>query len=78
MRIAIPPLPQYAFLVWCSVKAQGQLYLLTLLSGEPSVEGHYRPTVRVAMSCTTPYKLHNVTSQGMSNVFVTQDRVMRS
>jgi len=21
------PLPQYAFMVWCSVKAQGQLYL---------------------------------------------------
>jgi len=27
MRGAIPPLPQYAFMVWCSVKAQGQLYL---------------------------------------------------
>jgi hypothetical protein len=23
----IPPLPQYAFMAWCSVKAQGQLYL---------------------------------------------------
>jgi len=23
---AMPPLPQYAFMVWCSVKAQGQLY----------------------------------------------------
>jgi len=22
---AIPPLPQYAFMAWCSVKAQGQL-----------------------------------------------------
>jgi hypothetical protein len=32
MRWAIPPLPQYAFTVWCSVKAQGQLYLY-LLSG---------------------------------------------
>jgi hypothetical protein len=32
MRGAIPPLPQYAFMVWCSVKkkAQGQLYLCTL------------------------------------------------
>jgi len=28
MRRAIPPLPQYAFMAWCSVKkAQGQLYL---------------------------------------------------
>jgi len=27
MRGAIPPLPQYAFMVWCSVKAQGQLNL---------------------------------------------------
>jgi len=23
---AIPPLSQYAFMAWCSVKAQGQLY----------------------------------------------------
>jgi hypothetical protein len=30
MRGAIPPLPQYAFMAWCSVeeKALGQLYLL--------------------------------------------------
>jgi hypothetical protein len=27
MRGAIPPLPQYVFMAWCSVKAQGQLYL---------------------------------------------------
>jgi hypothetical protein len=27
MRGDILPLPQYAFMVWCSVKAQGQLYL---------------------------------------------------
>jgi hypothetical protein len=27
MNGAIPPLPQYAFMAWCLVKAQGQLYL---------------------------------------------------
>jgi len=27
MHGAIPPFPQYAFMAWCSVKAQGQLYL---------------------------------------------------
>jgi hypothetical protein len=27
MSGVIPPLPQYAFMAWCSVKAQGQLYL---------------------------------------------------
>jgi hypothetical protein len=27
MRGAIPPLPQYAVMAWCLVKAQGQLYL---------------------------------------------------
>jgi hypothetical protein len=27
MRGAVHPLPQYAFMAWCSVKAQGQLYL---------------------------------------------------
>jgi hypothetical protein len=30
MSGAIPPLPQYALMAWCSVKAQGQLYLLPL------------------------------------------------
>jgi hypothetical protein len=28
MHGAVPPLPQYVFMVWCLVKAQGQLYLL--------------------------------------------------
>jgi hypothetical protein len=27
MSRVIPPLPQFAFMAWCSVKAQGQLYL---------------------------------------------------
>jgi hypothetical protein len=27
MRGAIPPLPQYAFMAWCSVKAQGKLHI---------------------------------------------------
>jgi len=27
MRGAIPPLLQYAFMGWCSAKAQGQFYL---------------------------------------------------
>jgi hypothetical protein len=31
MSGAISPLPQYAFMAWCSVKAQGQLYLLPYL-----------------------------------------------
>jgi hypothetical protein len=30
MSGAIPRLPQYVFMAWCSVKAQGQLYLLLL------------------------------------------------
>jgi hypothetical protein len=30
MREAILPLPQYAFMAWCSAKAQGQRYRLPL------------------------------------------------
>jgi hypothetical protein len=30
MNGAIPPLPQYAFMAWYLVKAQGQLYLYLL------------------------------------------------
>jgi hypothetical protein len=33
MRGAIPPLPQNAFMVWCSVKAQGQLYFYFTFTG---------------------------------------------
>jgi len=32
MSGAIHPLPQYAFMAWCLVKAQGQLYLLPFYS----------------------------------------------
>jgi hypothetical protein len=31
MSGAIHPLPQYAFMAWCLVKAQGQLYLFFFL-----------------------------------------------
>jgi len=31
MRGAIPPLPQNAFMAWCLVKAQGQLYTLPFI-----------------------------------------------
>jgi hypothetical protein len=42
MRGAIPPLPQYAFMAWCSVKAQGQLYLYLLLGrGISPSQGRY-------------------------------------
>jgi len=30
MRVAIPQLPQYSFMAWCLVKAQGQLYIYLL------------------------------------------------
>jgi hypothetical protein len=38
MSGAIFPLPQFAFMAWCLVKAQGQLYLSSflLLLGVPS------------------------------------------
>jgi hypothetical protein len=37
MSGAIPPLPQYAFMAWCSVKAQGQLYLSSQLKDIPNI-----------------------------------------
>jgi hypothetical protein len=37
MRGAIPPFPQYVFMAWCSVKAQGQLtlYIKILSTSSP-------------------------------------------
>jgi hypothetical protein len=48
MRGAIPPLPQYAFMAWCSFEAQGQLYLLqyTTLNQRYAYEQCYHPTER--------------------------------
>jgi hypothetical protein len=39
MSGAIPQLSHYAFMVWCSAKAQGQLYLspLPLLSSQENI-----------------------------------------
>jgi hypothetical protein len=37
MRGAIPPLPQYAFMAWCSAKAQGQLYFLPYVFVTPDL-----------------------------------------
>jgi hypothetical protein len=37
----IPPLPQYAFMAWCSVKAQEQLYLL-LIQEKITQEDHVK------------------------------------
>jgi len=34
MRGAMPPLPKYAFMAWCSVKAEGQLYLYLYWEGK--------------------------------------------
>jgi hypothetical protein len=31
MSGAIHPLPQYAFMAWCLVKARGQLYLIIII-----------------------------------------------
>jgi len=32
MHGAVPPLPQYSFVVWCLVTAQGQLYFYLIIS----------------------------------------------
>jgi hypothetical protein len=43
MSGAIPPFLQYAFMAWCSVKAQGQLYFLLALI-DVSIQ-HRRKTI---------------------------------
>jgi hypothetical protein len=40
MRGGIPPLPQYAFMAWCSVKAEGQLYFYHTLGIRRSIFLH--------------------------------------
>jgi hypothetical protein len=50
MRGAIPQLPQYVFMVWCSIKAQGFLYLYQ--TGQQAFRRHW-PSLRFGCaSCT--------------------------
>jgi hypothetical protein len=51
MSGATPPLPQYAFMAWCSVKAQGQLYLLSI-SNSSKVRIHLQGYI-TASHCNT-------------------------
>jgi len=59
---AIPPLLQYAFIVWCSVKAQGQLYVYLLsysLSLLFSSFLHlYSPSLNIFLLNSSQYLLH--------------------
>jgi hypothetical protein len=50
MRGAIPSLPQYAFMAWCSVKAQGQLFLCLLPFNEES-DIFSRPVFEIKKYC---------------------------
>jgi hypothetical protein len=38
MRVEMPPQPQYTFMAWYSVKAQGQLYLYIREIGRENVD----------------------------------------
>jgi hypothetical protein len=77
MSGAIPPLPQYAFMAWCSVKAQGQLYLYLYLyyhkryqymkSGNAESTNHMFPDVFIALNPLASLK----TYEGVSKIFRT-------
>jgi hypothetical protein len=45
MSGAIPSLPQYASMAWCSVKAQGQLYIYLYLYGPNKQRKNPHPAV---------------------------------
>jgi len=50
MRGALHPLLQYAFMAWCSVKAQGQLYTLPTfyLTSDTQTAIHSQKTCYIA------------------------------
>jgi hypothetical protein len=41
MSGTIPPLPQYAFMAWCSVKAQGQFLIKKIPKPEIGTDEYY-------------------------------------
>jgi hypothetical protein len=68
MSGGIPPLPRYAFMAWCSLKAQGQLYF-TLL---------YFTLLYVTLPLTLPLHLpmflpliyNNISFDGISMIYL--------
>jgi len=67
MRGAIPSLPQYTFMTWCSVKAQGQLYIFTFLAewtrhaeinSEISDELKVDDSIEGDITCRNKVKIH--------------------
>jgi hypothetical protein len=56
MSGAITPLPQYAFMAWCSVKTQRQLYLyLYNSSGISLLPTSYKILSNILLSRLNPY-----------------------
>jgi hypothetical protein len=45
MSGAIPPLPQYALMAWCSVTARGQLYLYLIREESNGLYVAYTPNI---------------------------------
>jgi hypothetical protein len=63
MRGAVPPLSQYAFMAWCLVKAQGQLYLYFLpktQAGEPIIFGCPRLLIQYIRNCPPNLKVVSI------------------
>jgi hypothetical protein len=56
MSGAIPPLPQYALMAWCSVKEQGQLYLSLPLPVREIPHGQ----LRLVLRCLLPFKSESI------------------
>jgi hypothetical protein len=54
MSGAMHPLPQYAFMAWCLVKAQGQLYLYLTVTGD-----NFLAMVGHTVSVGTVFQLHD-------------------
>jgi hypothetical protein len=52
MRGAIHPLPQYAFMAWCSVEALGQLYLYLYLLDASNNENKAAKFLHILFSST--------------------------
>jgi hypothetical protein len=66
MRGAIPLLPQYTFMTWCSVKAQGQLYLYC--QAKYFTETCINKVLEA--SHTIPYAIQNAEDQDTQNNFI--------
>jgi hypothetical protein len=78
MSGTIPPLPQYAFMAWCSVKAQGQIYLYLsslrhVIFMQDILESGKKYNGKLCKLSILGYLIHSISNTSVSSIHEHKD-----